>query len=202
MADLTVQYMAYVDKMKAVNLELAAEYLLMSAMLIEIKSRMLLPKPTEVAEEEDPRAELVRRLMEYEAIKLAAQRLDAMPKVGEEIDVAAAYYQQISLVKPPEVSLDDLVDAWRNVLKRAKLNQHHKLGRAELSVREHMSLLLRRLSAVQVLRFDELFDLETEGVPKLVVNFLAMLELAKEGLVRITQQEAFGTIYVQANSAG
>lgn len=202
MADLTVQYMAYVDKMKAVNLELAAEYLLMSAMLIEIKSRMLLPKPAEVEEEEDPRAELVRRLMEYEAIKLAAQRLDAMPKVGEQIDVAAAYYQQISLVKPPEVSLDDLVEAWRNVLKRAKLNQHHKLGRAELSVREHMSLLLRRLSATQVLRFDELFDLETEGVPKLVVNFLAMLELAKEGLVRITQQEAFGTIYVQANSAG
>jgi len=202
MADLTVQYMAYVDKMKAVNLELAAEYLLMSAMLIEIKSRMLLPKPTEVEVEDDPRAELVRRLMEYEAIKLAAQRLDAMPKVGEQIDVAAAYYQQISLVKPPEVSLDDLVEAWRNVLKRAKLNQHHKLGRAELSVREHMSLLLRRLSAAQVLRFDELFDLETEGVAKLVVNFLAMLELAKEGLVRITQQEAFGTIYVQANSTG
>jgi len=202
MADLTVQYMAYVDKMKVVNLELAAEYLLMSAMLIEIKSRMLLPKPTEVEVEDDPRAELVRRLMEYEAIKLAAQRLDAMPKVGEQIEVAAAYYQQISLVKPPEVSLDDLVEAWRNVLKRAKLNQHHKLGRAELSVREHMSLLLRRLSAAQVLRFDELFDLETEGVPKLVVNFLAMLELAKEGLVRITQQEAFGVIYVQANSAG
>ncbi|HWU66979.1 MAG TPA: ScpA family protein [Methylophilus sp.] len=201
MANLTVQYMAYVDKMTAVKLELAAEYLLMSAMLIEIKSRMLLPKPEEIAEEDDPRAELVRRLMEYEAIKLAAQRLDAMPKVGEEIDVAAAYYQHITQVKPPEVGLDDLVEAWRNVLKRAKLNQHHKLGRAELSVREHMSLLLRRLSAVQVLRFDELFDLETEGIPKLVVNFLAMLELAKEGLVRITQQEAFGTIYVQANSS-
>lgn len=201
MADLTVQYMAYVEKMKAIKLELAAEYLLMSAMLIEIKSRMLLPKPTEVEEEDDPRAELVKRLMEYEAIKLAAQRLDAMPKVGEDIDVAAAYYQHISQVKPPEVSLDDLVEAWRNVLKRAKLNQHHKLGRAELSVREHMSLLLRRLSTVQVLRFDELFDLQTEGVPKLVVNFLAMLELAKEGLIRITQQEAFGTIYVQANSS-
>ncbi|PPD12802.1 MULTISPECIES: segregation and condensation protein A [Methylophilus] len=201
MADLTVQYMAYVEKMKAIKLELAAEYLLMSAMLIEIKSRMLLPKPTEVEEEDDPRAELVKRLMEYEAIKLAAQRLDAMPKVGEEIDVAAAYYQHISQVKPPEVSLDDLVEAWRNVLKRAKLNQHHKLGRAELSVREHMSLLLRRLSTMQVLRFDELFDLQTEGIPKLVVNFLAMLELAKEGLIRITQQEAFGTIYVQANSS-
>lgn len=201
MADLTVQYMAYVEKMKEIKLELAAEYLLMSAMLIEIKSRMLLPKPTEVEEEDDPRAELVKRLMEYEAIKLAAQRLDAMPKVGEDIDVAAAYYQHISQVKPPEVSLDDLMEAWRNVLKRAKLNQHHKLGRAELSVREHMSLLLRRLSGVQVLRFDELFDLHTEGVPKLVVNFLAMLELAKEGLIRITQQEAFGTIYVQANSS-
>lgn len=201
MADLTVQYMAYVEKMKAIKLELAAEYLLMSAMLIEIKSRMLLPKPTEVEEEDDPRVELVKRLMEYEAIKLAAQRLDAMPKVGEDIDVAAAYYQHISQVKPPEVSLDDLMEAWRNVLKRAKLNQHHKLGRAELSVREHMSLLLRRLSGVQVLRFDELFDLHTEGVAKLVVNFLAMLELAKEGLIRITQQEAFGTIYVQANSS-
>lgn len=201
MANLTVQYMAYVEKMKAIKLELAAEYLLMSAMLIEIKSRMLLPKPTEVEEEDDPRAELVKRLMEYEAIKLAAQRLDAMPKVGEEIDVAAAYYQHISQVKPPEVSLDDLVEAWRNVLKRAKLNQHHKLGRAELSVREHMSLLLRRLSTMQVLRFDELFDLQTEGIPKLVVNFLAMLELAKEGLISITQQEAFGTIYVQANSS-
>ncbi|SDK60816.1 condensin subunit ScpA [Methylophilus rhizosphaerae] len=201
MAQLTLQYMAYVEKMKAIKLELAAEYLLMSAMLIEIKSRMLLPKPVEVEEEEDPRAELVRRLMEYEAIKLAAQRLDAMPKVGDEIDVAAAYYQHISQVKPPEVSLDDLVDAWRNVLKRAKLNQHHKLGRAELSVREHMSLLLRRLSTTPVLRFDELFDVAMESIPKLVVNFLAILELAKEGLIRITQQEAFGVIYVQANSS-
>lgn len=200
MADLTVQYMKYVEKMKVAKLELAAEYLLMSAMLIEIKSRMLLPKPTEVAEEDDPRAALVKRLMEYEAIKLAAQRLDELPKVGQGIEVAAAYYQQITQVKPPEVGLDELIEAWRHVLKRAQLSQHHKLGRAELSVREHMSLLLRRLSAVSVLRFDELFDLQTEGVAKLVVNFLAMLELAKEGLIRLTQQEAFGTIYVQANS--
>jgi segregation and condensation protein A len=202
MAELTTQYMGYVEKMKAINLELAAEYLLMSAMLIEIKSRMLLPKPPDVEEEDDPRAELVKRLMEYEAIKQAAQRLEDMPKVGVDIEVAAAYYERVSLVKPPEVSLDDLVDAWRNVLKRAKLNQHHKLGRAELSVREHMSLLLRRLSVTPVLRFDELFEIESEGVPKLVVNFLAMLELAKEGLILITQQEAFGTIYLQANSSG
>lgn len=199
MADLTVQYMTYVEKMKAINLELAADYLLMSAMLIEIKSRMLLPKPAAVEEEDDPRAELVRRLMEYEAIKRAAQRLDAMPKVGQEIEVAAAHFQPVSQMKPPEVHLEDLVEAWRNVLKRAKLHQHHKLGRAELSVREHMSLLLRRLSKTPVLRFDELFDVAKEGIPTLVVHFLAMLELAKEGLIRITQQDAFGPIYVQAS---
>jgi segregation and condensation protein A len=197
MAQLTVQYMGYVEKMKVIKLELAADYLLMSAMLIEIKSRMLLPKPTEVAEEDDPRAELVRRLMEYEAIKLAAQRLDAMPMVGAEIQVASAYYQHISQVKPPEVGLDDLLDAWKNVLKRAKLNQHHQLGRAELSVREHMSQILRRLSAEKMVEFSALFDLDDAGIPKLVVHFLAILELAKEGLVRITQQAAFSPIYLQ-----
>ncbi len=200
MAELTTQYMAYVEKMKVVKLELAAEYLLMSAMLIEIKSRMLLPKPAEVAEEDDPRAELVRRLMEYEAIKLAAQRLDAMPKVGEDIHVASAYYQHIVEIKPPEVSLDDLVEAWKNVLKRAKLNQHHKLGRSELSVREHMSQILRRLKSEELVEFSQLFDIVNDGLPKLVVNFLAVLELAKEGLVRITQQAAFSPIYLQASA--
>lgn len=200
MATLTTQYMAYVEKMKTVKLELAAEYLLMSAMLIEIKSRMLLPKPAEVAEEDDPRAELVRRLMEYEAIKLAAQRLDEMPKVGEDIHVASAYYQHIVEIRPPEVSLDDLLDAWKNVLKRAKLNQHHKLGRAELSVREHMSQILRRLKTESLVEFSQLFDIKNDGLPKLVVNFLAILELAKEGLVHITQQEAFSPIYLQAST--
>ncbi len=160
MAQLTTQYMGYVDKMKAIKLELAADYLLMSAMLIEIKSRMLLPKPTEVAEEDDPRAELVRRLMEYEAIKLAALRLDAMPTVGAEIQVASAYYEHISQVKPPEVSLDDLLEAWKNVIKRAKLNQHHKLGRAELSVREHMSQILRRLNDEKMVAFSALFEMD------------------------------------------
>jgi segregation and condensation protein A len=197
MAQLTVQYMGYVEKMKVIKLELAADYLLMSAMLIEIKSRMLLPKPTEVAEEDDPRAELVRRLMEYEAIKLAAQRLDSMPMVGVEIQVASAYYQQISQVKPPEVSLEDLLDAWKNVLKRAKLNQHHQLGRSELSVREHMSQILRRLNAEKMVEFSALFAFDEAGIPKLVVHFLAILELAKEGLVRITQQAAFSPIYLQ-----
>lgn len=201
MAELTVQYMQYVEKMKAIKLELAADYLLMSAMLIEIKSRMLLPKPAEIEEEDDPRAELVRRLMEYEAIKLAAKNLDEMPKVGEEFQVADAYYQHIADIKPPEVSVDELVEAWRNVLKRAKLNSHHKLGRAELSVREHMSLVLRRLQAEGMCEFSQLFELNEGGLPKLVVNFLAILELAKEGLIKITQQAAFSTIYLQASHA-
>jgi segregation and condensation protein A len=201
MADLTLQYMAYVEKMKAIKLELAADYLLMSAMLIEIKSRMLLPKPMEVEEEDDPRAELVRRLMEYEAIKLAAKNLDEMPKVGEAFQVANAYYQHIADVKPPEVSVDELVEAWKNVLKRAKLNSHHKLGRAELSVREHMSIILRRLQTDGMCEFSQLFDIGAEALQQLVVNFLAILELAKEGLVKITQQAAFSTIYLQASNA-
>lgn len=201
MADLTVQYMQYVEKMKAIKLELAADYLLMSAMLIEIKSRMLLPKPAEIEQEDDPRAELVRRLMEYEAIKLAAQNLDDMPKVGEQFQVADAYYQHIADIKPPEVSIDELVEAWRNVLKRAKLNSHHKLGRAELSVREHMSAVLRRLQTDGMCEFSQLFDLREGGLPKLVVNFLAILELAKEGLIKITQQAAFSPIYLQVSHA-
>lgn len=197
MAELTIQYMAYVEKMKAIKLELAGDYLLMSAMLIEIKSRMLLPKQVELAAEDDPRAELVRRLMEYEAIKLAAQRLDEMDKVGDGLYVASAYYQHISQVKPPEVSLDDLAEAWRNVLKRASHFRHHKVGRSELSVREHMSIILRQLKDVRMLEFTQLFDVKNDGIPKLVVCFLAILELAREGLLRITQQEAFSPIYVQ-----
>ncbi|MEE9331679.1 MAG: ScpA family protein [Methylophilaceae bacterium] len=201
MSDLTVQYMQYVDKMKAIKLELAADYLLMSAMLIEIKSRMLLPAPEEIEDEDDPRAELVRRLMEYEAMKLAANSLDEMPKVGEEFQVAHAYYQHVTEIKPPEVSVDELVEAWKNVLKRAKLNSHHKLSRAELSVREHMSAILRRLQTEGMCEFSQLFDAGTEVLQKLVVNFLAILELAKEGLVKITQQTAFSTIYLQASNA-
>ncbi|MCH9849095.1 MAG: segregation/condensation protein A [Betaproteobacteria bacterium] len=201
MSKLTMQYMQYVEKMKAIKLELAADYLLMSAMLIEIKSRMLLPKPEAIEDEDDPRAELVRRLMEYEAIKLAAQNLDDMPKVGEQFQVADAYYQHIADVKPPEVSVDELEEAWRNVLKRAKLNSHHKLGRAELSVREHMSGVLRRLQTDGMCEFSQLFDLNEGGLPKLVVIFLAILELAKEGLIKITQQAAFSTIYLQVSHA-
>lgn len=200
MADLTRQYMEYVEKMQAIKLELAGDYLLMSAMLIEIKSRMLLPKPAEIESEDDPRAELVRRLMEYEAMKLAAQRLDDMPKVGEDIHVAAVYFQKMSEIKPPEVSLDDLTEAWRNVLKRASHFKHHKVGKAELSVREHMSIILRRLKADNLLEFSQLFDVVQDGIPKLVVCFLAILELAREGLLRMTQQAPFSPIYIQLNA--
>ena len=202
MAELTRQYMDYVDKMRAASehfkLELAADYLLMSAVLIEIKSRMLLPKPAEIEQEEDPRAELVRRLMEYEAIKLAAQRLDSMPQVGRELSVAQAYYERIVEVQQPAVSLDDLVAAWQGVLQRASRFRHHKVGRAELSVREHMSQILRRLQQDGMTEFSALFDVASEGVAKLVVNFLAILELAREGLVRLTQRAAFSPIYLQA----
>lgn len=197
MAELTRQYMQYVEKMRAIKLELAGDYLLMSAMLIEIKSRMLLPKPVDIEEEHDPRAELVRRLMEYEAIKLAAQQLDEMPKVGDGLYVANAYYHHISQIKPPEVSMEDLAEAWRNVLKRASHFQHHKVGRSELSVREHMTMILRRLKNERLLEFTQLFDIQNDGIPKLVVCFLAILELCREGLLRLNQQQAFSPIYVQ-----
>lgn len=199
MAELTRQYMGYVEKMQAIKLELAADYLLMSAMLIEIKSRMLLPKPTEVESEDDPRAELVRRLMEYEAIKLAAQKLDELPQVGVDLMVANAYFEKVVQLQAAQVSMDDLLAAWQNVLKRASHFAHHKVGKSELSVREHMSQILRKLKEQNMMEFSALFDIETDGIPKLVVNFLAILELAREGLVKITQQAAFTPIYLQIN---
>ena len=201
MAELTRQYIGYVEKMQAINLELAADYLLMSAMLIEIKSRMLLPKPTEVESEDDPRAELVRRLMEYEAIKLAAQKLDELPQVGVDLMVANAYFEKIVQVQAAQVSMEELMVAWQNVLKRASHFAHHKVGKAELSVREHMSQILRKLKAQNMMEFSALFDIETDGIPKLVVCFLAILELAREGLVKITQQSAFTPIYLKINQS-
>ena len=201
MAELTRQYMGYVEKMQAIKLELAADYLLMSAMLIEIKSRMLLPKPTEVESEDDPRAELVRRLMEYEAIKLAAQKLDELPQVGLDLMVANAYFEKIVEVQAAQVSMEDLMAAWQNVLKRASHFAHHKVGKSELSVREHMSQILRKLKEQNMMEFSALFEIETDGIPKLVVCFLAILVLAREGLVKITQQAAFTPIYLKINQS-
>jgi segregation and condensation protein A len=158
---------------------------------------MLLPEPAAIESDDDPRAELVRRLMEYESIKLAAERLDAMPQVGQEILVAQAYYQQIVEIQPLQVELDDLIAAWKGVLERASHFSHHKISRAELSVREHMSQILRRLKQDKLVEFSALFDVANDGISKLVVCFLAILELAREGLLRMTQQAASSPIYLQ-----
>ena len=198
MAALTRQYLAYVDEIRASNLELAAEYLLMAAMLIEIKSRMLLPpKKTEDGEEaEDPRAELVRRLLEYEQMKLAAQALAEAPQYGRDFLRADVYVEQSLVPRFPDVNAHELQQAWRDILQRAKLIQHHKISREELSVREHMSLVLRQLQGHKFVEFGDLFDPE-KGAPVMVVTFIAMLELAKETLIELTQAEAFAPIYVR-----
>jgi len=198
MAGVTRQYLAYVEEIRTRNLELAAEYLLMAAMLIEIKSRMLLPpkKTADGEEAEDPRAELVRRLLEYEQAKMQAAALGALPQYGRDFWRAQVYIEQSLKPRFPEVSLDDLRGAWADILKRAKLVQHHKISREELSVREHMSIVLRTLQGRRFVEFEELFD-ASRGVPVMVVTFIALLELAKETLVEITQAEAFAPIYVR-----
>ena len=198
MAAVTRQYLSYVDEIRARNLELAAEYLLMAAMLIEIKSRMLLP-PKKVAEgedAEDPRAELVRRLLEYEQIKLASAHISEIPQYGRDFLKAQVYIEQSLQPRFPDVSMDELQEAWRDILKRAQLVQHHKISREELSVREHMSIVLRKLQGRKFIEFEHLFD-PAQGVPVLVVTFIALLELAKETLIEITQAEAFAPIYVR-----
>jgi segregation and condensation protein A len=198
MAALTRQYLAYVDEIRASNLELAAEYLLMAAMLIEIKSRMLLPpkKAAEGEEAEDPRAELVRRLLEYEQMKLAAQALAEAPQYGRDFLRAEVYVEQALVPRFPDVDAQELQQAWRDILQRAKLIQHHKISREELSVREHMSLVLRQLQGRKFVEFGDLFD-PGKGAPVMVVTFIAMLELAKETLIELTQAEAFAPIYVR-----
>jgi segregation and condensation protein A len=198
MADVTRQYLGYVDQIRESNLELAAEYLLMAAMLIEIKSRMLLPvKKADTGEEaEDPRAELVRRLLEYEQMKLAAQRLDHIPQLGRDFLRAEVYVEQSSAQRFPDVDVNDLRAAWADVIKRARLVEHHKISREELSVREHMSVILRRLQNARFMEFGDLFD-PTRGIPVVIVNFIAMLELSRESLIEITQAEPYAPIYVR-----
>ena len=198
MAGVTRQYLSYVEEIRTRNLELAAEYLLMAAMLIEIKSRMLLPprKIAEGQEPEDPRAELVRRLLEYEQMKLAAAQLNGLPQAGRDFIRAQVHIEQSLRPRFPDVQLTDLQEAWRDMLKRARLVQHHKISREELSVREHMSLVLRKLQGRRFIEFEALFD-PAKGVPVLVVTFIALLELAKETLIEITQAEAFAPIYVR-----
>ena len=198
LAEVTKQYLSYVEQLRKHNLELASEYLLMAAMLIEIKSRMLLPpkKTEDGAEPEDPRAELVRRLLEYEQMKQAALRLDQMPVLGRDFLRAQIHIEQSLAPRLPEVNVDDLRAAWAELMRRAKLNQHHKIAREQLSVREYMSHLLRKLQGQRFVEFEDLFELD-KGSQVLVVSFIAMLELARERLVEITQAEAFAPIYVR-----
>ena len=198
MLSVTRQYLSYVDEIRSRNLELAAEYLLMAAMLIEIKSRMLLPpkKQAGAEEVEDPRAELVRRLLEYEQMKLAAQGLGRVPQYGRDFIKAQVFIEQALQPRFPDVDMGELQDAWRDLLKRAKLVQTHKITREELSVREYMSAILKRLQGRRFVEFEDIFE-PSKGSTVLVVTFIALLELAKETLIEITQAEAFAPIYVR-----
>jgi segregation and condensation protein A len=201
MAPLTRQYLEYVEAMRSKNLELAAEYLVMAAMLMEIKSRLLLPRPPTAAPAEgDPRAELVRRLLEYERIKKAAAALDELPQVGRNVVAISVWIERQLSERLPDVHPQDLAEAWRGLLYRARMSRHHHISREELSVREHMSSILRALQEHRVLEFGELFQPE-RGVPVLVVTFLALLELARELLIEITQAECFAPIYVKLGAS-
>ena len=196
MARLTAQYLEYVEFMRTRSLELAAEYLLMAAMLIEIKSRMLLPRPALGETEEDPRAELVRRLIEYEQMKLAAQRLNELPQAGRDFSLVQVLFEDTIAERLPEVNAEDLRTAWLALLTRASMNRHHRITREQLSVRDHMTRILRRLQEARYVEFLELFD-PVQGIAVLVVTFLAILELARESLIEISQQAAYAPIYIK-----
>ena len=198
MAALTRQYLAYVDEVRSRNLELAAEYLLMAAMLIEIKSRMLLPprKALDGEEAGDPRAELVRRLLEYEQMKHAAAQLAQLAQQGRDFWVPRVPIGHTLAPPLPEVTPLDLQQAWADIAQRARLVQHHRITREQLSVRETMAQVLKALQGRRFAPFEDLFDVQ-KGHAMLVVTFVALLELAKETLVEITQAEAFAPIYVR-----
>jgi segregation and condensation protein A len=198
LALLTEQYLTYVDQIRAHNLELAAEYLLMAALLIEIKSRMLLPvRKADTGEEvEDPRAELVRRLVEYERIKLAAMQIDERPRLGRDFArTAVAACQSATRCLPP-LEAADLQEAWRDLLRRARLVAHHQIAREELSVREHMSMILKGLQGRRFAEFGSLFE-PGQSVAVVVVHFLALLELAREGLIEVTQAAPYAPLYIR-----
>src|SRR5947199_9183110 len=192
MAELTRQYMEYVEMMRTTQLELAAEYLLMAAVLIEIKSRMLLPRPPREDENEpgDPRAELVRRLLDYERMKKAAYALAEIPVAGRDFSLVEVYVGEALAERLPDVHVADLSEAWRAILARARMTRHHRITREQLSVRSHMSRILRTLQAGTYVEFSSLFQPEF-GVPLLVVSFLALLELARESLIEVNQQTPF-----------
>lgn len=197
-ASITDQYMEYVELMKGLKLELAAEYLVMAAMLAEIKSRMLLPRPSaEGEDEEDPRAELIRRLQEYERFRQAAQDLDALPRLERDVFAAQAELPSGHLRRiPPEVDLREVLIALRGVLARADLFTSHRVEKESLSLRERMSLVLERVRGGGFVRFTALFDV-TEGRAGVVVTFLAILELIKAATLELVQPEPFAPIHVR-----
>ena len=201
MAELTRQYLGYVEMMRRTQLELAAEYLLMAAVLIEIKSRLLLPKPPAIPGEEalDPRAELVRRLLEYERMKEAARAIDSMPLADRDFATVRVWFDHSVAARLPDVSPDDLKAAWAVLIARAHVNRHHLVSREQLSVRSEMSRILKFLAPSRFSEFTALFA-EHADVPHLVVTFLAMLELAREQLVSVAQAEPYAPIYVQLKS--
>ena len=201
-AEITRQYMGYIDLMASIQLELAAEYLVMAAMLAEIKSRMLLPRQTmEEEQEEDPGAELIRRLQEYERFKKAAEDIDDLPRMGRDIYQATAEAPDRQQQRPhPDVDMRDIVTAFAEVLRRAEMFESHQIEFEKLSTRERMSLVLDSLHGEQFVPFASLFKTE-EGRLGVVVTFLAIMELIKESLVDIVQSESFGPIHVKARAS-
>ncbi|KAA9133573.1 segregation/condensation protein A [Marinihelvus fidelis] len=197
-AEISRQYVEYVELLQDLRFDLAAEYLVMAAILAEIKSRMLLPRPvSEETEEDDPRAELVRRLQEYERYKQAAEDLDELPRQERDFHLVYAHVEDRTQVRlPPDVELGDILSALRDVMSRAEMYGHHQITAEPLSVRERMSLIVDRLRAKPYLEFHELFEVK-EGRMGVVVSFLALMELSRERLVDIVQNEPMGPIYVR-----
>ena len=202
MAELTRQYLGYVEMMRRSQLELAAEYLLMAAVLIEIKSRLLLPKPLAPTgvDTEDPRAELVRRLLEYERMKQAARDIDALPLADRDFATVRVWFERVALARLPEVSAEDLRVAWAGLVAQARINRHHLVRREQLSVRAEMSRILKALKPSRFAEFTTLFAPHRD-IAHLVVSFLALLELAREQLVTIAQAEPYAPIYAQLTGA-
>ncbi len=197
-AAITKQYMEYIHLMDKIELELAAEYLVMASMLAEIKSRMLLPRPAEAQDEDDPRAELIRRLQEYETFKKAAEDMDNLDRLEREIHLTNIETPKIEFDMPlPEVNINDLLAAFRDVVNRAEQFASHHIEREPLSVRERMVIVLDKISTEQFTSFADFFDV-SEGRMGVVVSFLAILELLKEALIELVQSEAYAPIYVKA----
>ena len=197
-AEITRQYMEYIDLMQDLRLELAAEYLVMAAMLAEIKSRMLLPRPVEVEDEDDPRAELIRRLQEYERYKQVAEDIDHLPRVGRDLFPVSVEAPEKQIVrKPPEISLQELLMAAKEAITRADMFSHHHVQMEPLSVRERMSRVLDSIGEIEFTAFSSLFTPE-EGRMGVVVSLLAVLELIKESLIELVQSEPFAPIYIKA----